>query len=190
MIRFPCTTSLRMLVERYNTLTIYSPRYSTQCSTRGRVTRPQFFNFEIRLRLDLGYKALIFASTTNLKLGPRFTDILSKVYFSNIQYNYKFYNFFLHGFNPRSLGPICEVTQDNNEARTSRFLRYFCKKLKQFIKPVLMGLSKIWGQFWGPGGLSIMPASKNCESDKTNFWLIQHLLKTLKVQVQDKVFCQ
>ena len=50
-------------------------RYSTRYSTRGLVTQPRFFNFGIRLRLDLGYKAFIFASTTNLESGPRFTEI-------------------------------------------------------------------------------------------------------------------
>ena len=38
-------------------------------------TRPRFFNFAIWLRLDLGYKALIFASTMNLESGPRFANI-------------------------------------------------------------------------------------------------------------------
>ena len=45
--------------------------------TQGRVTRPRFFNFAIRLRLDSGYKALIFASMTNLESGPLFADIWS-----------------------------------------------------------------------------------------------------------------
>ena len=36
---------------------------------------PPFFNFLIRLQLDLGYKALIFASSTNLDSVPRFADI-------------------------------------------------------------------------------------------------------------------
>ena len=58
-------------------ITQYSPRYSTRYLTRDRVTRPRFFNFAIRLRLDLGYKALIFASTTNLESVPRFADICS-----------------------------------------------------------------------------------------------------------------
>ena len=49
--------------------------YTIGYSTRGLVTRPRFFKFAIRLRPDLGYKALIFASTTNVELGPRFADI-------------------------------------------------------------------------------------------------------------------
>ena len=40
------------------------------------------FNFSIQLRLDLGYKALIFASTTKIESGPRFTDIWSQGQFS------------------------------------------------------------------------------------------------------------
>ena len=48
----------------------HSTRYSTRYSTRGRVTLPQSNNFTIRLRLDLGHQLLVFASMTNLELGP------------------------------------------------------------------------------------------------------------------------
>ena len=54
---------------------IYLPQYSTWYATQDRVTRPRFFNFAIRLWLDLGYKALIFASMTILESGPCFADI-------------------------------------------------------------------------------------------------------------------
>ena len=49
--------------------------YLTWNLTSGRVIWPEFLNFPIRFRLDLGYKALIFASTTNLESGSRFADI-------------------------------------------------------------------------------------------------------------------
>ena len=44
----------------------YLPQYLTQ----GLVTRPQSINFTMWLRLSLGNKALVFASTTNLESGP------------------------------------------------------------------------------------------------------------------------
>ena len=47
----------------------------TLYSTRGQETLPQFINFTIRLRLDLGHRLLIFALTTNLESGPRLADI-------------------------------------------------------------------------------------------------------------------
>ena len=53
----------------------YSTRYSARYWTRGRVTWPRSIKFTIRLRLDLGYRHLVFASTTNLKSGPRFAKI-------------------------------------------------------------------------------------------------------------------
>ena len=48
--------------------------------THGWVTRPRSINFMTRLRLTLGYKALAFVLTTNLVLGPRFTQICWKDY--------------------------------------------------------------------------------------------------------------
>ena len=53
----------------------YSTRYWTRYSTSGRVTQPQFINFTIRLRLNLGHPLLVFALTTNLESGPRFANI-------------------------------------------------------------------------------------------------------------------
>ena len=41
------------------------------------------FNFPILLRLDLGYKALIFALTPNHESGSRFADICC--FFVNLQ---------------------------------------------------------------------------------------------------------
>ena len=38
----------------------------------------RFWVINIELRLGLGYKALVFASTTNLESGPRFADICLK----------------------------------------------------------------------------------------------------------------
>ena len=56
----------------------YSTQYSTRYSTRPRITWPRFIIFTNRDRLNLGYKALIFASKTKLKSVPPFTEILNK----------------------------------------------------------------------------------------------------------------
>ena len=53
----------------------YSTQYLTRDMDRGRVTGPWSINFMTPLRLGLGYKALVFPSTTNLKSGPRFAEI-------------------------------------------------------------------------------------------------------------------
>ena len=50
-------------------------RIPPQYSTQGRVTRLRSINLMTRLPLGLGYKALVFASITNLELGPRFARI-------------------------------------------------------------------------------------------------------------------
>ena len=42
--------------------------------TRGRITRPLFFIFTNRNRVDLGHRVLVFASTANVESGPRFSD--------------------------------------------------------------------------------------------------------------------
>ena len=53
----------------------YLTQYSTGYWTRGWVTRSRSIKFTIQLRLDLGHEHLVFASTTNLELAPRFTEI-------------------------------------------------------------------------------------------------------------------
>ena len=54
-----------------------SPRYSTKTRRYGKYSCMNLWKkTPIRLRLDLGYKALIFASTTNLKSGPRFWRVV------------------------------------------------------------------------------------------------------------------
>ena len=103
-------------------ITRYSPRYSPRYSTQGRVTRPRFFNSAIWLRLDLGYKALIFALTTNLESGPRFADICC----TGRIWKMDFYYYIIQSLNNRHL-TVIQVRKYyldlNIRNRTSPFFR-------------------------------------------------------------------
>ena len=66
----PDSSQNSTFIQNNRLITPYSPRYST----RGWVIRPGSINFTVWLRLDLGHRLLVFASLTNLKLGPRFAD--------------------------------------------------------------------------------------------------------------------
>ena len=64
--------------SKNSTFVLKKARLITQYSTWGWVTRPRSINFTFWLQLNLGHRLLVFASTTNLELGPRFADICWK----------------------------------------------------------------------------------------------------------------
>ena len=53
----------------------------------------------MRLSLDLGHRLLLFASTTNIELGPRFADISPTVFLRNWRHS----NYFCLNFQKQSL---------------------------------------------------------------------------------------
>ena len=70
---FKTQIKTRLITRKWLSFNLYSPRYLTQ---------PQSINFMTPLWLGLGYRALVFASKTNLNLGPQF----AKVWWRNIPF--------------------------------------------------------------------------------------------------------
>ena len=84
--------------------------------------RPRFFNFAIRLRLDLGYKALIFASTTNLESGPRFADIWWRQFIEFTNFCFSFQNL-VHELNEKCWDVCVDKPSSKMDSRTEGCLR-------------------------------------------------------------------
>ena len=109
----------------------YSPRYLPWYLTRGRVTRPRSIKFTIRLRLDLGDRLLVFASTMNIELVPRFAEIWLERIQIQIFSCFRFivsrekcvhiYKFFLDNF-PKKYGHIDPAMIEKNGYELIRVL--------------------------------------------------------------------
>ena len=81
-------------------------------SLRGWIIRPRIITFLLRLLFDLGYRCLLFASTTNLEAGPRFAGIWCH-HQASWACIYKFKRtLIILNSNPktiRMLGPVCHL---------------------------------------------------------------------------------